>query len=443
VGEETGLDIVFTGRYMDGDGTGETATVTRDGSAFQGYIETAFNDTHLMLYVYNDTGDLLDLKNTSFSHTAASQWTKLRFRRITQVSVKTNDYYGWIDDFAARPFTFPEPSFALGIEENLNHTSILDATLQNATPSRVKHEHFDNKTNANGKYFENDYTFLANDDGTWRINATARFENNAGRANITFTVNGGAAPPATFNIQSVNTYTEQTVGENAFEEEELVVIRSEVTHASGAALVFGSFANITSPNGTVHASRANMTNIASVTVGGDPGYRFEYNFSVPLDPDEGVWTIDIFANSTDALTATSSKNFDVVVFKDIDISPKNDAPFTLFDLFGVPGGGAFGLNRTGAVTVRLFPRIQDHVDFIAGGSEFQKPYGTRGIGSGRMPGFGHMLSRAQIGAIVEYERSLTPERVTLDNLVADGDAPRGEPAEATTTTSTTAPGGEG
>jgi mono/diheme cytochrome c family protein len=33
-------------------------------------------------------------------------------------------------------------------------------------------------------------------------------------------------------------------------------------------------------------------------------------------------------------------------------------------------------------------------------------YGTRGISSGRMPHFGNVLSKEQIQAIVDYERSL-------------------------------------
>ena len=33
-------------------------------------------------------------------------------------------------------------------------------------------------------------------------------------------------------------------------------------------------------------------------------------------------------------------------------------------------------------------------------------YGTRGISSGRMPHFGAVLTKAQIEAIMEYERSL-------------------------------------
>lgn len=105
-----------------------------------------------------------------------------------------------------------------------------------------------------------------------------------------------------------------------------------------------------------------------------------------------------------------------------------------FDVLAVPGGGAFGPNLTGGAPVRQFPDAQDHADFIATGSDRETAYGTRGIGSGRMPGFARMLSEAQIRAIVEYERSLTPDRVKLDDLVATTPT-------ATTTTTTTAPAG--
>jgi mono/diheme cytochrome c family protein len=50
--------------------------------------------------------------------------------------------------------------------------------------------------------------------------------------------------------------------------------------------------------------------------------------------------------------------------------------------------------------------IQKHTEFVTTGSEFQQPYGTQGIGSGRMPGFGQILSKEQIEQIVIYERSL-------------------------------------
>lgn len=71
-----------------------------------------------------------------------------------------------------------------------------------------------------------------------------------------------------------------------------------------------------------------------------------------------------------------------------------------------PGSGAFGPNLTGGLTLKQFPDAQDHIDFVTNGDDFAKAYGTRGVGTGRMPAFGKMLTEAQIKAIVEYERSL-------------------------------------
>lgn len=73
------------------------------------------------------------------------------------------------------------------------------------------------------------------------------------------------------------------------------------------------------------------------------------------------------------------------------------------------GGGAFGPDLRGGVTVRQFPDPKTHTEFITEGAEYAKPYGLRGVGGnegGGMPGFGKMLTKEQIDAIVEYERSL-------------------------------------
>lgn len=73
---------------------------------------------------------------------------------------------------------------------------------------------------------------------------------------------------------------------------------------------------------------------------------------------------------------------------------------------GASGGGAFGFNLRGRSTLSQFPDVADHIDFIANGSKYKKQYGVRGIGTGGMPGFGMLLSEAEIEAIVEYERAL-------------------------------------
>lgn len=74
------------------------------------------------------------------------------------------------------------------------------------------------------------------------------------------------------------------------------------------------------------------------------------------------------------------------------------------------GGGAFGPNLTGGVELRQFPEaaegLKKHTEFVTTGSDFQKQYGLQGIGSGRMPGFGGILTAEQIQKIVAYERGL-------------------------------------
>ena len=72
----------------------------------------------------------------------------------------------------------------------------------------------------------------------------------------------------------------------------------------------------------------------------------------------------------------------------------------------VPGGGAYGFNLTNGLALRQFPNRDDMNEFIVTGSEFKKPYGVRGEGTGRMPGFGTQLTDEQIEAIVDYVRGL-------------------------------------
>lgn len=73
---------------------------------------------------------------------------------------------------------------------------------------------------------------------------------------------------------------------------------------------------------------------------------------------------------------------------------------------GVPGSGSLGWNLTGGATVDHFPSKQDMVDFIKSGSVNGAKYGVQGQGSGKMPGFGNMLTDEQINAIVDYVRTL-------------------------------------
>ena len=105
----------------------------------------------------------------------------------------------------------------------------------------------------------------------------------------------------------------------------------------------------------------------------------------------------------------------------------------------VDGNGALGPNLRGGSTLARFPGAiigpANQTDFVCTGSEQGKLYGRNGQGTGRMPGFcsvpaavddplntgevaviahdatdpvkvGGMLTKAQVEAIVAYERSL-------------------------------------
>jgi mono/diheme cytochrome c family protein len=70
-----------------------------------------------------------------------------------------------------------------------------------------------------------------------------------------------------------------------------------------------------------------------------------------------------------------------------------------------PGsGGTIGF--TLANLENRFPTFDLHYEFVFEGSEDGAGYGVGGQGSGRMPGFGRMLTEEQLRAVVEYERGL-------------------------------------
>lgn len=71
-----------------------------------------------------------------------------------------------------------------------------------------------------------------------------------------------------------------------------------------------------------------------------------------------------------------------------------------------PGTGAWGPSLVNGRSEIQFPDIQDQIMFIISGSVHARKYGLNGLGSGRMPGFGTVLSELQIELIVKYERTL-------------------------------------
>lgn len=70
------------------------------------------------------------------------------------------------------------------------------------------------------------------------------------------------------------------------------------------------------------------------------------------------------------------------------------------------GSGAWGPSLLDGRAVIQFPDLGEHIDFIVNGSEDSQRYGINGLGSGRMPAFGQVLSERQIELIALYERTL-------------------------------------
>ena len=77
-----------------------------------------------------------------------------------------------------------------------------------------------------------------------------------------------------------------------------------------------------------------------------------------------------------------------------------------YDQPGVAGQGAYGWNLTGGSANSHFASRDAMIQFIKNGSEYGVLYGRNGQGSGRMPGFGSLLTDEQIEAVVDYVRSL-------------------------------------
>jgi mono/diheme cytochrome c family protein len=70
------------------------------------------------------------------------------------------------------------------------------------------------------------------------------------------------------------------------------------------------------------------------------------------------------------------------------------------------GSGAWGPSLLDGRSLVQFPDPADQMRFIMSGSEFGVNYGINGLGSGRMPGFGQILSTEDIELIIALERAL-------------------------------------
>ena len=78
---------------------------------------------------------------------------------------------------------------------------------------------------------------------------------------------------------------------------------------------------------------------------------------------------------------------------------------------GPDGAGRYGPPLNSVSLERLFPLVEDHLAFVSEGAADNVAYGEFArLGNYGMPGFKRVLAEEDIRKIVEYERSLDPQR---------------------------------
>jgi mono/diheme cytochrome c family protein len=117
------------------------------------------------------------------------------------------------------------------------------------------------------------------------------------------------------------------------------------------------------------------------------------------------------------------------------------------DSVGLPGGGGgagggIGFNLRDMGEIRRFGTDVDggfdsQVSFVTDGSLPNKEYGNNGLGTGKMPGFGRMLTSDMIKEIVGYERYCLDSSVLTSVEPACSTDLKDLPREAPTTTTKT------
>jgi len=122
--------------------------------------------------------------------------------------------------------------------------------------------------------------------------------------------------------------------------------------------------------------------------------------------EDRLWDIDFEAVSTDSgLSAEDTER--AVGLYNAYCARCHTAGYSAGVIFEQgPGTGAWGPALTDGRSVVQFPDPAEQEAFIATGSDDSVHYGINGLGSGRMPGFGQILSAEDIALIVAYERTL-------------------------------------
>lgn len=121
---------------------------------------------------------------------------------------------------------------------------------------------------------------------------------------------------------------------------------------------------------------------------------------------EALWEIDVASVAADMGVSVEDAQLAVGLFNGY-CARCHTAGYSAGASFDQGSGtGAWGPSLVDGRSEVQFPEILDQVSFVIEGSQDGRGYGVNGLGSGRMPSFGGILSQHQIELIVMYERTL-------------------------------------
>jgi mono/diheme cytochrome c family protein len=122
--------------------------------------------------------------------------------------------------------------------------------------------------------------------------------------------------------------------------------------------------------------------------------------------EEGLWEIDFASVAAEMGVSVEEAEVAVGLFNGY-CARCHTAGYSAGASFDQGSGtGAWGPSLVDGRSEVQFPEMPDQVKFVIEGSQNGKGYGINGLGSGRMPSFGGILSQHQIELIVMYERTL-------------------------------------
>jgi mono/diheme cytochrome c family protein len=105
------------------------------------------------------------------------------------------------------------------------------------------------------------------------------------------------------------------------------------------------------------------------------------------------------------------------------------------------GSGAYGFALTSGMIPRQFLTIDALITFLQNGSKYGTAYGQRGVGSGRMPGFGDNPNTLEANDDGMFNDGMLRAVACYEATLGGGSAPDGCPGGSAATTTTTAPSG--